>query len=116
MGMSALVVGLTVVAFATSAPELAVTLGAVTRGEPELAVGNVVGSNLYNVLLVLGATAAVHPVEGRLVTMRFDLSALAAMTVFAAIAMRTRRTLARWEGVVLLVAYVGFLAALIARP
>ena len=51
IGMSSLVVGLTVVAFATSAPELAVTLGAVMGGEPGLAVGNVVGSSIANVLM-----------------------------------------------------------------
>ncbi len=61
VGMSPLVVGLTVVAFATSAPELAVTLQAVRDGSPDLAVGNVVGSNIANVLLVLGSPRSSGP-------------------------------------------------------
>ncbi len=58
-GLSPIVIGLTVVAFGTSAPELAVSLGAAYRGEADLAVGNVVGSNIANVLLVLGISAAI---------------------------------------------------------
>lgn len=81
MGMSALVVGLTVVAFATSAPELAVTLGAVTRGEPELAVGNVVGSNIANVLLILGASAVILPLLVKVQLVRVDIPFMLAMSV-----------------------------------
>lgn len=61
IGISPLVVGLTVVAFGTSAPELAVTLQASLRGEPDLALGNVVGSNICNILLILGASALAAP-------------------------------------------------------
>jgi cation:H+ antiporter len=109
------IVGLTVVAIGTSLPELATSLVAAKRGHSDLAVGNVVGSNLYNVLLVLGATSAVRPVEGQLATMHFDLGVLTAMTLFAAVAMRTRRTLARWEGAVLLLSYLAFLVVLVVR-
>ncbi len=73
IGMSSLVVGLTVVAFATSAPELAVTLDAVLGGEPDLAVGNVVGSNIANVLLVLGASAVLLPLAVTAQVVRVDL-------------------------------------------
>ena len=55
--ISALVIGLTVVAFGTSAPELAVTMQAVSNGSPEIAIGNVVGSNIQNLMLVLGLSA-----------------------------------------------------------
>ena len=61
IGMSPLVVGLTVVSFATSAPEFAVTMRAVLSGNPGLAVGNVVGSNIANILLVLGVAAVITP-------------------------------------------------------
>ncbi|MGD9789059.1 MAG: calcium/sodium antiporter [Phycisphaerales bacterium] len=61
IGISSLVVGLTVVAFGTSAPELAVSLSAVSRGAPDLAVGNAVGSNIFNILFILGVTALVRP-------------------------------------------------------
>lgn len=60
-GISSLVIGLTVVSAATSAPEFAVSVGAVLRDEPGLAVGNVVGSNIVNVLLILGLSALVIP-------------------------------------------------------
>jgi len=114
-GIEDRIVGLTVVAIGTSLPELATSIVAAKRGHSDLAVGNVVGSNLYNVLLVLGATSAVRPVEGQLATMHFDLAVLTAMTLFAAMAMRTRRTLARWEGAVLLLSYLAFLVVLVVR-
>jgi cation:H+ antiporter len=60
-GISPLVVGLTVVAFGTSAPELAVSVGAVAAGQTDIAVGNVVGSNIFNVLFILGASALIVP-------------------------------------------------------
>jgi cation:H+ antiporter len=81
VGMSPLVVGLTVVAFATSAPELAVTLQAVRDGSPDLAVGNVVGSNIANVLLVLGIAALIGPVVVRSQLVRVDVPVLVVMGV-----------------------------------
>ncbi|MCD6707282.1 MAG: hypothetical protein LT080_12635 [Thiobacillus sp.] len=60
-GISPLVVGLTVVAFGTSAPEMAVSVGAVLSGSADLAIGNVVGSNIANTLLILGISALVAP-------------------------------------------------------
>jgi cation:H+ antiporter len=62
LGMSALLVGLTIVAFGTSAPELAICLDAVVLGKPEIALGNIVGSNIANVLLILGVTATFFPI------------------------------------------------------
>lgn len=81
VGISSLVVGLTVVSAATSAPELAVTTGAVLRGEPGLAVGNVVGSNIVNVLLILGFSALVMPLAVKQRLVRFDLPLVVAMSV-----------------------------------
>ena len=62
-GVSPLVVGLTVVAFGTSAPEMAVSVGSALAGSPDLAIGNVVGSNIANVLLILGISALVAPLQ-----------------------------------------------------
>ncbi|MFF0944998.1 calcium/sodium antiporter [Kocuria sp. CPCC 205300] len=81
VGISSLVVGLTVVSAATSAPELAVTVGAVLRDEPGLAVGNVVGSNIVNVLLILGISALVLPLAVKQRLVRFDLPLMVAMSV-----------------------------------
>ncbi|MDO9195820.1 calcium/sodium antiporter [Rhodoferax sp.] len=61
LGISPLVVGLTVVAFGTSAPEMAVSVGAVLKGRTDMAIGNVVGSNIFNVLLILGLSAVITP-------------------------------------------------------
>ncbi|MFY8018312.1 MAG: sodium:calcium antiporter, partial [Inhella sp.] len=60
-GISPLVVGLTIVAFGTSAPEVAVSVGAVLDGKMDIAVGNVVGSNIFNVLFILGVSALIVP-------------------------------------------------------
>jgi cation:H+ antiporter len=81
VGLSPLVVGLTVVAFATSAPELAVTLQAVRDGSPDLAVGNVVGSNIANVLLVLGIAAVIGPLAVKYQLVRVDVPVMVAMGV-----------------------------------
>ena len=80
MGLSALVIGLTVVSFATSAPELTVTVSSVLDGEPGLALGNVVGSNIANVLLVLGLTALVAPLAVTQRLVRFDVPLLVAVS------------------------------------
>ncbi|WP_298044944.1 calcium/sodium antiporter [uncultured Citricoccus sp.] len=80
-GISSLVVGLTVVSAATSAPELSVTIGAVLRDEPGLAVGNVVGSNIANVLLILGLSALILPLAATQRLVRFDLPLMVAMSV-----------------------------------
>ncbi len=63
MGMSDLIVGLTVVAFGTSAPELVISLISAIQGSSELAIGNVVGSNIFNVLVIIGATALISPIK-----------------------------------------------------
>ena len=81
VGISSLVVGLTVVSAATSAPELAVSIGAVLRDEPGLAVGNVIGSNIVNVLLILGVSALVIPLAVTQRLVRFDLPLMVALSV-----------------------------------
>ena len=81
VGVSPLVVGLVVVSAATSAPELAVTVGAVLRGEPDLALGNVVGSNIVNILLILGISALVLPLLIKRQIVKFDLPVMLGMSV-----------------------------------
>ncbi|MEQ1631931.1 MAG: sodium:calcium antiporter, partial [Planctomycetota bacterium] len=60
-GVSPLVIGLTIVAFGTSAPEVAVSVGSALKGNSDIAIGNVVGSNIFNVLFILGASALITP-------------------------------------------------------
>lgn len=112
-GVSEHVIGVTVVAVGTSLPELAASLVAAIRGQSAIAVGNIIGSNIFNVLLILGAAALVSPVSGELEAMKVDLVALGALTLLAAVSLRTARVLTRLEGIVLLLGYIAFLMALV---
>lgn len=80
LGISPLIVGLTVVSIATSAPEFAVTLGAVLDDRPDLAVGNVVGSNIANILFILGIASLVLPLAVKVQLVRFDVPAMVVMS------------------------------------
>jgi len=112
LGISPLIVGLTVVAFGTSAPEFAVSVGAALLGEAGLAVGNVVGSNIVNILFILGLTALAAPlaVERRII--RSDVPAMI-LASFLVLAFGLDGRLARWEGAVLVLAFVVYLLQLI---
>lgn len=80
-GIAPLLIGLTVVAFATSAPEILVSVVAASRGEPGLAIGNAIGSNIVNIGLVLGITAIVRPIKLESATLRREMPALLAVTL-----------------------------------
>lgn len=109
-GMSEMVIGLTVIAIGTSLPELAASVLAARRGETDIAVGNVIGSNLSNILLILGATAAVQPVNVPPIALRFDLLFLLGFTTVLVPILRRGFIVSRLEGVLLLLAYLGYLA------
>ncbi|MCO5170526.1 MAG: calcium/sodium antiporter [Planctomycetes bacterium] len=113
LGVSERVVGLTVVAIGTSAPELAASLVATLRGHAAIAVGNVIGSCIFNVLFVLGGAGVIHPIAADLRAQAVDLSALGIVTVAAALLLRVGRALSRVDGGLLLGAYVAFLAVLV---
>lgn len=110
LGVSPLLVGLTIVAFGTSAPELAVSLTAALQGANEIAVGNVVGSNIFNLLVVAGLSAVVCPLVMDRTLLRRDwpLSVLAALLLLVFIA--PDLTISRLEGIILLVVFAVVLA------
>ena len=110
MGVSPLLVGLTIVAFGTSMPELAVSVTAALRGANEIAVGNVVGSNIFNLLVVAGLSAVICPLVMDKMLLRRDwpLSIFAAVLLLVAIA--PDHVIARWEGAVLLVIFAVILS------
>ena len=80
-GLSPLVVGLTIVAFGTSAPEVAVSLGAVLDGQTDIAIGNVVGSNIFNVLFILGVSALITPLVVNIQLIRQEVPILVGISV-----------------------------------
>ncbi len=84
LGISPLVIGLTVVALGTSSPEIAVTVQSVFAGQSDLAIGNIVGSNIFNILLILGLSAAITPlvVSRQLVRLDVPIMILVAMRVW----------------------------------
>jgi len=104
------VVGLTIVAFGTSSPELAVAIGAALRGEPDFVTGNIIGSNIYNVLLVLGLSALIVPLVVQRKLVQWDVPAMIGaslgLLLFAA-----DGSLTRVEGIVLMLALAGYLSA-----
>jgi len=113
LGVSERVVGLTIVAVGTSLPELVTSVIAARRGHSDLAVGNVVGSNIFNVLLCLGAAALAGPVGAPLGAIRHDLVALVVMTLVGAAFIRSERTISRIEGGFALAIYVVLMVMLV---
>jgi len=115
LGASELVIGLTVVAIGTSMPELATSLVAVVRGQRDIAVGNVVGSNLFNLLCVLGAAALAAPGGIRVAeaAQTFDLPVMTAVAVACLPVFFDGYVLRRWEGAVFLAYYVAYLGYLV---
>ncbi len=115
MGISQLVIGLTVIAIGTSLPEIATSVLASFRGQRDLAVGNVVGSNLFNLLCVLGLTAALPP-EGVPVSaaaIRFDLPVMVAVAVVCFPIFFTGGRISRLEGGLMLVYFVAYMVYLL---
>ncbi|MBL8659145.1 MAG: calcium/sodium antiporter [Rhodospirillales bacterium] len=111
-GVSETVIGLTVVAFGTSLPELATSAVAAFRREADVAIGNVVGSNIYNVLGILGVTALIQPIAVPAEIMAFDIWVMLAATVLLVVFALTGLRVNRWEGGVLLAGYVGYVGYL----
>ena len=108
-GISESVIGLTIVAFGTSAPELATSVIAAIRGQSGLALGNVLGSNIYNVALIGGVTGMVAPGAVPEKIMVFDLPLLLGATVLLMIFAYSGARLNRVEGGVMLSAYIGYI-------
>ena len=115
LGVSELVIGLTIVAAGTSLPEVATSVMASLRGERDIAVGNVVGSNIFNILAVLGVTAAIAPEGVRVApgALTFDIPVMIAVAVATLPIAFTGYAIVRWEGAVFLAYYVAYLLYLV---
>jgi len=105
LGIAPLLIGLTVVAFATSAPEILVSVFASIKGQPGLALGNAIGSNIVNIGLVLGCVAIIRPIQLRSATLRREMPALLAVTLLT-VSLFLDSYLSRIDGLVMLTGLV----------
>ena len=107
-GLSPLVVGLTIVSFATTAPEASVSIVASAQGRGGLAIGNVLGSNIFNIMVVAGAAATIISIPVSNITIRKDLPVLILATAIVYL-FAVNGTVVEWEGILLLLALTGFI-------
>lgn len=114
LGMSETLVGLTVVAMGTSLPELVTSAVAARKGEADIAVGNVIGSNIANLLLVLGLSATISPVTASVMA-SIDLAISLVFTVIVLIMAKANKGIGKKSGIVLILFYAVYMAYIIAR-
>lgn len=114
LGVSEVVIGLTVVAIGSSAPELVTTVVSTLRGNRDIAVGNLIGSSVYNLALILGVTSLVAPLEVTSDLIRVDLPLMAFVAVMLLPVLATGRRMSRAEGVAAVLAYVLYLGVVLA--
>jgi cation:H+ antiporter len=115
LGLSELIIGLTIVAAGTSMPEVATSITAAIKGERDIAVGNVVGSNIFNILAVLGLTATVAPggIPVSQAAEAFDIPVMLGVAILALPIFFTGNRIERWEGWLFLFYYIAYTAYLI---
>lgn len=114
LGVSDSIIGLTLVAGGTSLPELATSITAALKKNPAIAIGNAIGSNLFNLFFVLGCSATIHPLELGNIT-NFDLGALiiASILLYITALFFRKRTITRMEGIILIAYYIIYTSILI---
>jgi cation:H+ antiporter len=116
LGVSEALIGLTVVAIGTSLPELATSVVAALRRQIDIAVGNVVGSNIFNIFWILGISATISPLPfASSLGIDITVALAATLALFFALFVGRRHTIERWQGVVFVAAYVAYVAYVIAR-
>lgn len=112
LGVSDAVIGLTIVAGGTSLPELATSVVAARKGNSDIAIGNVLGSNVFNILFILGVTGLISPMSINGITY-IDMSVLVFSVLLLWWFSFTKYTIARWEGVLLILSYFGYVGWLV---
>ena len=113
LGVSDTIIGLTIVAVGTSMPEMITSVMAAIRKHSDVAYGNIVGSNIFNILLILGLTGVIRPLDVPARIARFDIWVMLAATALLVVFARTGMKLKRWEGGAFVAAYVAYTAYLI---
>jgi cation:H+ antiporter len=109
--VSEAIIGLTIIAAGTGMPELATSVVAAFRRQPDIAVGNVIGSNIFNILAILGISSIVSPIKTT-TDFSFDIWVMVGFSALALPLLYSKLKLERWEGGVLVLAYLGYLAIL----
>lgn len=112
LGVSDAIIGLTIVAGGTSLPELATSVVAARKGDSGIAIGNVIGSNIFNILAILGVTGLIHPMLLQGITM-FDISIMVISMILIWFLSFTKYTIERWEGFCLIVVFIGYMVKLL---
>lgn len=113
-GMSQNLIGLTIVAVGTSLPEFVTSIMAIKKGENEIAIGNVVGSNIFNILLILGVSSVVNPLIVNIVGL-IDVLFMVASSVLLYLFIRKNKNLNRYQGIIFILLYVGYIIYTIIR-
>lgn len=113
LGIPQLVIGLTIVAMGTSLPEAAVSITSALKGSAEITIGNVVGSNIFNVLIILGLTAVICVIPVQKSTVRYEIPFTIVITIILAVLGLTDNTVGRAEGVILWVLMIVYLLYLL---
>ena len=114
LGLSQTLIGLTVVALGTSLPELVTSIVAAKKDEVDMALGNVIGSNLFNILLILGVAATISPISF-LVENMIDIVILIVMSIIVWIFAWTSQKLNRREGIIMLIMYAAYMVYICIR-
>lgn len=112
LGVDPAIIGLTIVAMGTSLPELATSVVSATKGNSGIAIGNVLGSNVFNILFILGVTGVISPLDIQGIT-PLDLSVMVISMILLWLFSYTKLKIERWEGVVLVAVFIAYMAILI---
>jgi len=113
-GISERIIAITVISVGTSLPELATSLMAVKKGKVDLAIGNVVGSNIINVFLILGLSALIHPINVAINSFPdIYMNIAASLLLFLFLLFSKKRELGRWQGIIFLAIYIGYICFLL---
>lgn len=112
LGVDPAVIGLTIVAMGTSLPELATSVVSATKGNSGIAIGNVLGSNVFNILFILGVTGVISPLDIKGIT-TLDLSVMVIAMILLWLFSFTKLKISRWEGAVLTLVFIGYMVMLL---
>jgi cation:H+ antiporter len=113
LGVSPWIIGITLFALGTSLPEISTSVAAAIKKVPSISIGNIIGSNIFNILLVVGVVVLIKPLSLNPSVVKFELPMLLGFTFLLFTVMATHYKIVRWEGLILTLSYAGFLIWLI---